>query len=86
MHPNQQPINRGAGMDAIIEKTTPYTSIQQRQEAERQRRHYRGLEPSSPPANEVFGGVVSLEKTDLMFVMMAVQTVLLLTLVVQRRG
>lgn len=72
-------------MDAIFSKTTSIDAQQRAEQAAEQERYYRGLTAESPPANQTFGEVVSLEKTDLMFVMMAIQTCLLLVLVLQRR-
>lgn len=65
-------------MDAIISATTGYDQIQAQQEAQQERDRYRGLSADAPPLNQSFGAVVSFEKTDLMFVFMGIQTLLLL--------
>lgn len=81
----QQYSRRGqGGLDGIISKTTSIDEQQRREEA--QEEYYRGLAAESPPLNYTFGEVVSLEKSDLMFVMMAIQTCLLLIIVLQRGG
>lgn len=67
----------GGGIDQIISKTTNYESQVNQQQQQQQERYYRGLSPDSPPLNQSLGAVVSLEKTDLMFVFMVIQTVLL---------
>lgn len=74
------------GMDAILSKTTSIDAQQRAEQAAEEQRYYQGLSPDSPPLNQTFGEVVSLEKTDLMFVMLAIQTVLLCIIVLQREG
>lgn len=81
----QQYSRRGqGGLDGIIAKTTSIDAQQRAETAAEQERYYRGLAAESPPLNQTFGEVVSLEKTDLMFVMMAIQTCLLCIIVLQR--
>lgn len=86
-HPNHnQPIDRGGGLDSIISKTTGHPGQQRQQEAQRQRDYYRGVQPGSPPVNQMLGDVVSFEKTDLMFVFMFVQMLLLFGIWLELRG
>lgn len=75
-HQRDADFRSRSGMDAILAKTT---NVQSPEEAERdqQQRRYAGLTADAPPVNQTLGGVVSLEKTDLMFVFLAIQTVLL---------
>lgn len=64
-------------LDDIIAQQTGYDAQRQQAARQRERDYYRGLRPESPPVNQALGGVVSFEKTDLMFVFMAVQTAIL---------
>lgn len=75
----------GGGLDAILAKTTGYDTQVQRQEQQQQRDYYRGLTADSPPVNQSLGAVVSLEKTDLMFVFLAIQTVLMFAMWLELR-
>lgn len=72
-------------MDAIISKTTDYDSRVSQKEAQQRRDYYRGLDADAPPLNQSLGAVVSLEKTDLMFVFLAIQTFLLLAIWLELR-
>lgn len=83
-NPQQYSRRNQGGLDGIISKTTSIDAQKRAERAAEDERYYRGLDAESPPLNQTFGEVVSLEKTDLMFVMMAVQTCLLLILVLQR--
>lgn len=76
---------RGGGLDSIIAKTTDYDARLAQEEAQQQRDYYRGLSAEAPPVNQSLGAVVSLEKTDLMFVFMALQTMLLFAIWMETR-
>lgn len=86
MTTHDQPINRGGGLDSIIEKQTPVQQIRQEKQQEQERARIRGTSPTAPPGNQSLGAVVSFEKTDLWFVFSFLQLVLLVGIFMEVRG